>query len=177
VNPDGSERKKHWAFERYQHVNGHRTEWTAYTYPLAGVTDDHTLVFEFAKDDGSGNNGNGNNNQTGIGGAVNSALSQTGDNPWLVGGALLVLIAVVCALVARRMRQASTAAATEAAQRRAQFGWHWGVAAGFAHMTIVQNTGFLHGGMNLYNNGFAAGLVCILMIPIIEAVTPEPSEE
>ena len=58
-----------------------------------------------------------------------------------------------------------------------QFGWHWGAAAGFAHMTIVQNTGFLHGGMNLYNNGFAAGLVCILMIPIIEAVTPEPSEE
>ena len=44
-------------------------------------------------------------------------------------------------------------------------------------MTIVQNTSFLHGGMNLYNNGFAAGLVCILMIPIIEAVTPEPAEE
>ncbi len=103
----------------YVTLDGHRTEWTAYTYPLAGVTDDHTLVFEFAKDDGSGSNGNGNNNQTGIGGAVNSALSQTGDNPWLVGGALLVLIAVVCALVARRMRQASTAAATEAAQRRA----------------------------------------------------------
>lgn len=58
-----------------------------------------------------------------------------------------------------------------------QFGWFWGAAAGFAHMTIVQNTSFLHGGMNLYNNGFAAGLVCILMIPIIEAVTPEPAEE
>ena len=58
-----------------------------------------------------------------------------------------------------------------------QFGWGWGMAAGFAHMTIVQNTSFLHGGMNLYNNGFAAGLVCILMIPIIEAVTPEPAEE
>ena len=58
-----------------------------------------------------------------------------------------------------------------------QFGWHWGVIAGFVHMTIVQNTSILHGGMNLYNNGFAAGLVCILLVPIIEAVKPEPAEE
>lgn len=58
-----------------------------------------------------------------------------------------------------------------------QFGRGWGMAAGFIHMTIVQNTSILHGGMNLYNNGFAAGLVCILMVPIIEAVKPEPDEE
>ena len=58
-----------------------------------------------------------------------------------------------------------------------QFGWYWGVIAGFVHMTIVQNTSILHGGMNLYNNGFAAGLVCILLVPIIEAVKPEPAEE
>lgn len=58
-----------------------------------------------------------------------------------------------------------------------QFGWYWGIAAGFIHMTIVQNTSILHGGMNLYNNGFAAGLVCILIVPIIEAVKPEPQEE
>ena len=57
-----------------------------------------------------------------------------------------------------------------------QFGWYWGVAAGFLHMAIVQNTSFLHGGMNLYNNGFAAGLVCVLLIPIIEAVKSEPEE-
>ena len=30
--------------------------------------------------------------------------------------------------------------------------------------------------MNLYNNGFAAGLTCILVIPIIEALRPEPKE-
>lgn len=57
-----------------------------------------------------------------------------------------------------------------------QFGWYWGVAAGFLHMAIVQNTAILHGGMNLYNNGFAAGFTCILMVPIIEAVRPEPEE-
>lgn len=57
-----------------------------------------------------------------------------------------------------------------------QFGWYWGVTAGFLHMAIVQNTGVLHGGMNLYNNGFAAGLVCVLLIPVIEALKPEPKE-
>ena len=57
-----------------------------------------------------------------------------------------------------------------------QFGWHWGLIAGFLHMTIVQNTSFLHGGMNLYNNGFAAGLVCIILLPIIEALRKEPKE-
>ena len=50
-----------------------------------------------------------------------------------------------------------------------QFGALWGMVAGFLHMTIVQNTSILHGGMNLYNNGFAAGLVCVLLLPIIEA--------
>ena len=57
-----------------------------------------------------------------------------------------------------------------------QFGWRWGIVAGFLHMAIVQNTGILHGGMNLYNNGFAAGLVCILLIPIIEALRPEEED-
>lgn len=57
-----------------------------------------------------------------------------------------------------------------------QFGAFWGFLAGFMHMTIVQHTAFLHGGMNLYNNGFAAGLTCVLMLPIIQALRPEPEE-
>ena len=58
-----------------------------------------------------------------------------------------------------------------------QFGVFWGMAAGFLHMTIVQNTSILHGGMNLYNNGFAAGLVCVLLLPIIEALRSRSKEE
>ena len=58
-----------------------------------------------------------------------------------------------------------------------QFGPVWGMIAGFLHMTIVQNTSILHGGMNLYNNGFAAGLVCVLLLPVIEALRREPKEE
>ena len=52
----------------------------------------------------------------------------------------------------------------------------WGMAAGFLHMSIVQNTSYLYGGLNLYNNGFAAGLTCIIMIPLIEALKTEPEE-
>ena len=58
-----------------------------------------------------------------------------------------------------------------------QFGWQWGIVAGFIHMCVVQHTSGLQGGMNLYNNGFTAGLVCVLLVPIIEALKPEPEED
>ncbi|HSP48394.1 MAG TPA: DUF1576 domain-containing protein [Clostridiaceae bacterium] len=48
------------------------------------------------------------------------------------------------------------------------FGWAYGVLAGFLHMAMVSNVGYLHGGMNLYNNGFSGGLVAAGLIPLIE---------
>lgn len=109
----------------YVTLDGHRSEWTAYTYPLAGVTEDHTISFEFARSDGSGGTNGGGTNQAGINGTGSSSgLTATGDNPWIMGVGLLVLIAVVCGLVAMRMRRASAAAATEAAQRRAYREYH-----------------------------------------------------
>lgn len=57
-----------------------------------------------------------------------------------------------------------------------QFGPLWGMAAGFLHMSIVQNTSYLYAGLNLYNNGFSAGLTCVIMIPLIEALKSEPEE-
>lgn len=57
-----------------------------------------------------------------------------------------------------------------------QFGPLWGIAAGFLHMAIVQNTSYLYAGLNLYNNGFSAGLTCVVMIPLIEALKSEPEE-
>lgn len=57
-----------------------------------------------------------------------------------------------------------------------QFGGLWGMAAGFLHMSIVQNTSYLYGGLNLYNNGFSAGITCIIMIPLIEALKSEPED-
>lgn len=50
-----------------------------------------------------------------------------------------------------------------------EFGWFYGTVAGFIHSSVVLNVGVLHGGMNLYNNGFAAGIVASILVPIIEA--------
>ncbi|WXR61039.1 DUF1576 domain-containing protein [Peptostreptococcaceae bacterium AGR-M142] len=44
-----------------------------------------------------------------------------------------------------------------------------GIIAGFLHMAIVTNIGIIHGGINLYNNGFSGGLVAGFLVPIIDA--------
>lgn len=52
-----------------------------------------------------------------------------------------------------------------------QFGWLAGVAAGLLHAIIVMFTSEFNGGLNLYNNGFSAGWVAIVMIPVLESFT------
>ncbi len=96
--------------------------------------------------------------------------------PVMAGAVLAALLLVKVPITAPGVLLA-TLFCTGLAPISGQFGWYWGMAAGFMHMCIVQNTSILHGGMNLYNNGFAAGLVCVLLVPIIEAVKPEPKEE
>jgi hypothetical protein len=51
-----------------------------------------------------------------------------------------------------------------------RFGWHWGVVAGLVHSSAALSVGSLHAGLNLYNNGFAAGLVASVLVPVIVAV-------
>ncbi len=51
-----------------------------------------------------------------------------------------------------------------------QFGPVAGLMAGFFHLSIVHNVGILHGGINLYNNGFAGGFVASFLVPIINAL-------
>ncbi len=50
------------------------------------------------------------------------------------------------------------------------YGWPYGILAGFFHMAVVMNVGFLHGGLNLYNNGFAGGFVAAVLVPIINSI-------
>ncbi|WP_426350790.1 DUF1576 domain-containing protein [Alloiococcus sp. CFN-8] len=50
-----------------------------------------------------------------------------------------------------------------------QYGWLIGILTGFLHVAVVMNIGSVHGGMNLYNNGFAAGFVALILIPIIRS--------
>jgi len=51
-----------------------------------------------------------------------------------------------------------------------RFGWHWGIVAGFVHSSAALSVGSVHAGLNLYNNGFAAGIVASVLVPVIMAI-------
>lgn len=51
-----------------------------------------------------------------------------------------------------------------------EFGIIAGVIAGFLHSSVAMNVGIIYGGMNLYNNGFAGGIVAAFMVPIIQSI-------
>ncbi|WP_310389428.1 DUF1576 domain-containing protein [Roseateles sp.] len=57
-----------------------------------------------------------------------------------------------------------------------RFGWRWGIVAGFVHSSVAQSVGHLHGGLVLYNNGFAAGLVAAILVPVILALRAPPDD-
>lgn len=50
-----------------------------------------------------------------------------------------------------------------------QFGMLWGIAAGFLHSSVALNVGIVYSGMNLYNNGFAGGIVAMFLVPLIQS--------
>ncbi|UMZ74451.1 DUF1576 domain-containing protein [Natranaerofaba carboxydovora] len=43
-----------------------------------------------------------------------------------------------------------------------------GIITGGLHISMVMNVGYLHGGLNLYNNGFAGGIVATIMAGLIK---------
>lgn len=51
-----------------------------------------------------------------------------------------------------------------------KFGFISGIIVGMMHYTMNLHVGVLNGGINLYNNGLAAGLVASVYVPIIEAI-------
>ena len=46
-----------------------------------------------------------------------------------------------------------------------QYGWRYGAVAAMMHFCMVTTVPELHGSMCLYNGGFTAALVCLLMVP------------
>lgn len=58
-----------------------------------------------------------------------------------------------------------------------QFGWAWGMIAGFLHVIIATNIGVLNSGLNLYNNGFAGAFVALFLVPIIIAFKKDKGHE
>ncbi|HZJ87147.1 MAG TPA: DUF1576 domain-containing protein, partial [Erysipelothrix sp.] len=49
-----------------------------------------------------------------------------------------------------------------------EFGILAGILAGFLHLSMVMNIGVIHGGTNLYNNGFAGGIVSIILVSVLK---------
>jgi hypothetical protein len=50
------------------------------------------------------------------------------------------------------------------------FGFKWAIPIGIMHFAFAATIAPFHWGQNLYNNGLAAGFVCVVMIPIIRAL-------
>ena len=55
-----------------------------------------------------------------------------------------------------------------------QFGWAWGALAGFLHVNFAIHVGHLNSGLNLYNNGFGATFIAMILIPIITGLKRNP---
>lgn len=51
-----------------------------------------------------------------------------------------------------------------------EFGVLVGILAGYLHSFVALNVGIVYGGMNLYNNGFAGGIVAMFMVPVIQSI-------
>ncbi len=49
-----------------------------------------------------------------------------------------------------------------------KYGWPFGIAAGALHYMLVTSVPDMHGGFCLYNGGFTAALLCILLVPQLE---------
>ena len=49
-----------------------------------------------------------------------------------------------------------------------KYGWFYGLVAAMIHFCMVTTVPQLHGGMCLYNGGFTAALVCLLVMPSLE---------
>ena len=51
-----------------------------------------------------------------------------------------------------------------------EFGVVAGIVAGFLHSAAALNVGIVYGGMNLYNNGFAGGLMATFLVPVLQSI-------
>ena len=57
-----------------------------------------------------------------------------------------------------------------------KYGWQYGMLAAVMHYLLVTLVPNLHGGFCLYNGGFTAALICIILIPELERFTKTKDE-
>ena len=57
-----------------------------------------------------------------------------------------------------------------------KYGWKYGVLAAVMHYLLVTSVPNLHGGYCLYNGGFTAALICVILVPELERFTKTKDE-
>ena len=57
-----------------------------------------------------------------------------------------------------------------------KYGWQYGFIAAVMHYLLVTSVPNLHGGFCLYNGGFTAALICIILVPELERFTRTKDE-
>ena len=57
-----------------------------------------------------------------------------------------------------------------------KYGWKYGMIAAIMHYLLVTSVPNLHGGFCLYNGGFTAALICIILVPELERFTKTKDE-
>jgi len=103
---------------------------------------------------------------------VSSIILMTGAMMAATGSALLTGVPIN-----HRSFLVATLFATCLAPMATRFGWKWGLAAGFVHLSLSIHVAIFHGGMNLYNNGFAGGVAAMILVPIVKFVGEERAKK
>lgn len=118
------------------------------------------------------------------------ACCNSGSNPWtvwpiMVGyGAMSLIMGWLSGLAGGEFAQAINAQAIVVGLCFANglspisgtYGWPFGILAGAMHYALVTSVPAMHGGFCLYNGGFTAIFVCLLLVPQLERFTKTKAE-
>ena len=58
-----------------------------------------------------------------------------------------------------------------------KYGWFWGMVSAVMHFLLVTSVPNMHGGFCLYNGGFTAAVICVLLVPVLEKCVKTKAEK
>ena len=58
-----------------------------------------------------------------------------------------------------------------------KYGWFWGMVSAVMHFMLVTSVPNMHGGFCLYNGGFTAAVICVLLVPVLEKCVKTKTEK
>ena len=58
-----------------------------------------------------------------------------------------------------------------------KYGWFWGAVSAVMHFLLVTSVPNMHGGFCLYNGGFTAAVICVLLVPVLEKLVKTKAEK